>query len=432
MNDMQNAWRLEKTGRVWWALFCCLMVAGSAYASQTEQDEYTQYELLAPETASFKITYEVTATTLGAKMFWNPIRKGSTASDEAVFDVMTGAALKFAQVNGATAKEHGLTDADPASDYIEVQLARPVPSDGGQARLRIIKTYKDAKSYRREGNAIVFERPLGIRRNAIVLPRGYWLAECNVPSQVLSDPDGRIRISFMHQAPGEAALKIKAQPGAQTGDGAKPRALTNARSWESPPKEGATERERLVERAHQDRDIVYFLQQPETHTFKLYHDYTESHEGADKYLNVVRAGSKVSEPSGKILDTGEMMKTQVLTGAELKKAGIDAGEEKVAPDQQVVVFRFSPNKKGQSLRLRMRETYTAPECYRLEGDEMVFDRSFGRPRDAIVLPSGWYLTALAIPGVITQTPDGLTRIDFVNGEPDEVAVLLKAKKLARR
>ena len=49
---------------------------------QTEADEYTRYELLAPETASFRIHYEVTATTPGARYFYNPIRKGSIASDE--------------------------------------------------------------------------------------------------------------------------------------------------------------------------------------------------------------------------------------------------------------------------------------------------------------------------------------------------------------
>ena len=37
-----------------------------AQQRQTSQDEYTLYELLAPETASFKIDYEVTATTPGA------------------------------------------------------------------------------------------------------------------------------------------------------------------------------------------------------------------------------------------------------------------------------------------------------------------------------------------------------------------------------
>ena len=65
---------------------------------QAEQDEYSRYELLAPETASFAIVYEVTATTPGATLFFNPIRKGSVASNEAVFDMMTAAPLKFEQV----------------------------------------------------------------------------------------------------------------------------------------------------------------------------------------------------------------------------------------------------------------------------------------------------------------------------------------------
>jgi hypothetical protein len=62
-----------------------------AAVTQTETDEYTRYELLAPETASFKIYYEVTATTAGARFFYNPIRKGSAASDESVLDLCCGA-----------------------------------------------------------------------------------------------------------------------------------------------------------------------------------------------------------------------------------------------------------------------------------------------------------------------------------------------------
>src|SRR5258708_15201528 len=180
-----------------------------AQVRHTSQDEYTLYELLAPDTASFKIDYEVTATTTGATSFWNPIRKGSVASDEAVYDMMTGAPLKFEQFTGEQAKAHGLANADLESDYIEVHLARPVPPDGGQARIRIIKTYKDPKSYFKKDEGIVFDRPLGIRRNVVVLPAGYQLTDCNVPSQVLSAPDGRLRISFMHQAPGAAALIVK-------------------------------------------------------------------------------------------------------------------------------------------------------------------------------------------------------------------------------
>jgi hypothetical protein len=78
----------------------------------------------------------------------------------------------------------------------------------------------------------------------------------------------------------------------------------------------------------------------------------------------------------------------------------------------------------------MSETYTAPQSYHLDGDDLVFDRSFGRPRNSVVLPRGWYLTALSIPAVVRQTADGLTRVDFVNGRPDSIDVLIKARRAA--
>jgi len=131
-----------------------------------------------------------------------------------------------------------------------LQLARPVPADGGQARIRIVKTYKDRRVIAAKATRSFLIGPLGIRRNAVVLPSGYRLTECNVPSQIMREPDGRIRISFMHQAPGQAALMLKATRGAATGDSAKSRALTDASSWEPPPAQGSTERDRLSERAH--------------------------------------------------------------------------------------------------------------------------------------------------------------------------------------
>jgi len=404
-------------------------VVGVADApKQTETDEYTRYELLAPETASFKIFYEVTATTPGAKFFYNPIRKGSVATDEAVIDSMTGGPLHFEVINGAEARKDPLmSGADADASFIKVSLARPVPAEG-QGRILILKTYQDAKSYFREGDSIVFNRPLGIRRNKVVLPAGYEVVGCNVPSQVLQEPDGRIAISFLNPSSGEAPLVLRAKLGARTAPSAAPHPPTQLPSWES-PFQGETERARLSERAHQDRDIVYFLQQPETHAFSLYHDYTESHEGADKYLNVVREGSTVSGPSAYILDTGEKLPTKMMTGADVTAAKIDAGEP-VTPTTQVVLIPFPPVKKGQSIRLRISETYTAPTSYRLDGDELVLDRSLGRPRNAVVLPAGWYLTASAIPATITQLPDGRVRLDFWNGRPDSVDVLIKAKRRA--
>src|SRR6202035_5620654 len=115
----------------------------NAQERQTETDEYTRYELLAPESASFRIRYEVTATTAGAKFYYNPIRKGSVASDEAVYDAMTGEPQQFEIVSGEEARKDPLmADATAGTNYIKVHLARPVPKDG-QGRLIILKTYKD-------------------------------------------------------------------------------------------------------------------------------------------------------------------------------------------------------------------------------------------------------------------------------------------------
>jgi hypothetical protein len=187
------------------------------------------------------------------------------------------------------------------------------------------------------------------------------------------------------------------------------------------------EESRLDERAHQDRDIVYFLNPPETHSFDLYHDYTESREGSDKYLNVVRKGSRASNPSARILDTGEKLKVETLRGEEITRAALDVGEP-VGPETEVVVIRFAPVVKGRSVRLRISETYTDEKSYRLEGEELIFDRSFGRPRNAVVLPAGWYLTASAVPATISQTPDGRIRLDFVNPRNDEIGVLIRAAR----
>jgi hypothetical protein len=177
---------------------------------QTEEDDYTRYELLAPETQQFAIVYDVTATTPGARFYFNPIRKGSEATDERVIDLMTGETLKFEVVSGADAKQGGHPAAAADTEYIKIRLPREVPKEG-EVRLRIFKTYKDPKTYFREGDTIVFDRSLGITRNAVVLPRGYELIACNVPSQVLSEADGRIKISFMNTGAAAAPLVVRAR-----------------------------------------------------------------------------------------------------------------------------------------------------------------------------------------------------------------------------
>ena len=387
-----------------------------APAAQTEADAYTRYELLAPGSGKFRILYEVSATTPGVTHYFNPIRQGSVASDERVTDRATGRPLHFDVVSGTVARAAGVRVGDTATRYIRVTLARPVPPRGGEGRVLIDKTYEDATTYRMEGEDIVFERSLGIKRNAIVLPAGYEVVACNYPSQVLQEADGRIVVSFWNATPAAAPLVLRARP---------------APGLSVAPSSVAT---RLAERARQTREIVYFLQQPETHAFDLYHDYTESRPGMSTYLNVVRAGSTVSNPSALNLDTGEPLAWEVLKGEAITRAGLSGGGlPEVTPETEVVVFRFAAVQPGETVRLRMSETYTDSARYRLAGsDELVWERAFGRPANAVVLPAGWALTNSAMPAVVSTLPDGRTRLDFINPRPDELETLITARRRPAR
>ena len=270
---------------------------------QTQTDEYVRYDLSPPASSSFHVSFEVSATTENMRRYTDPIQPGTTVTEVTATDMMTGQPLTVTQ--NAT--------------LMAVALARPVPKNG-QGRIRIDKTIKDPRGYVFDGKIGTFTTVLPSRRGVLALPAGFELVACNVASQVLSLPDGRISVAFMNQAPGATSLVVRTRAGAKTGPEGAPTPLTTKRSWEPPPAQGPTEPPRLAERAHQDRDITYFLQEPSTNSFSLYHDYTESRAGIDKYVNVVRTGSHVSNPSACILDTGEALRQETLKGEAITAA----------------------------------------------------------------------------------------------------------------
>jgi hypothetical protein len=404
----------------------------AAAPRQTQADDYTSYELLAPEPQQFRILYDVTATTVGAKVFLNPIRQGSVASDERVLDLATGQPLAFRVITGLEARTLGLPDAPVDAQYLRIDLARAVPP-GGEQRIRIDKTYKDAASYMRDGSDIVFRRSLGIRRNRVVLPAGYELVSCNTPVQVFTEDDGRVAVSFVNVQPGQVALELRARPLPTTVDRAK--AVTTPGVPPAPatgpplrvPTLAESAAQRVADRAFQDREITYWLQAPDSHAFDISHDYTETRPGTDRYVNIVRGGSRVSNPGATVLDTGAVLPVETLRGAAITKAGIDIGGP-VADDSEVVLVRFPAVKAGQSTRLRITETYADPSRYGLVDGVLVWRRSFGRPRNVVVLPEGWHLTANAVPGTIDRDERGRVRLTYVNPRNDEIDVLIRASR----
>jgi len=402
------------------ALFVHTYVAQAFRPAQqpvtTIEDEYVRYELLDPSTHSFRIARDVSVVTPGATSYVDAIPVRAQVSDVSVIDAMTGAPLTVR----------------PSGTGITITLARPVPK-GGQARLRILMTLRGAVSYRESGSDIVFEHPSSTRRAAVVLPRGFEVIKSSMPVQVIQETDGRIAASFMSVYPvATTVVEIRARalknpPAAGLRDDASNGPRPSQATADAPPPAQPMDLIRVNERAIQDREIVYFLKQPETHAFSLYHDYTASREGEHQYVNVVRAGSTVSDPSAVILDTGEELKTRVLTGADIAREKIEI-DERVDPDTHVVLIPFTPVKKGTSVRLRISETYTDPARYALINGQLMWHRSFGRNRNDMLLPDGWYLTTSSIPAVVSQEQDGRIRLSFWNGRPDNVDVFVKGSR----
>jgi hypothetical protein len=394
---------------------------------QFSDDEYTRYELLDPTTQSFRILYDVSATTPGAFFYFNALRTGSEHKVDEVIDRMTGKKLEWTITSADDARRTGLNEAETGTDYLKIKMTKPVPV-GGENRLRIDKTYKDAASYFIKDDRIVFNRTLGIKRNAIVLPIGYELIKCNYPSQIMMEPDGKLKVSFINVGSQDVPFHIEARklPASANTIPVKSTLIENQALGQGRNKSSARISFDFPERANQTREIVYFLQQPETSSFRLYHDYTEEKEGIDRYINVVRPGSKASNPSAKLLDTGKELKVETLRGDAISKRGLDIGEP-VTAETEVVGIWYDAVKKGQTSRLRIEETYTDKSRYVLNGYEFIFDRAFGRPFNTVVIPEGWFLTTNAVPATIDLV-DGKVSLFYVNDSPEDIDVYIKGRR----
>ena len=185
----------------------------------------------------------------------------------------------------------------------------------------------------------------------------------------------------------------------------------------------------VTERAYQDREILYELQAPETHAFRITHDYSVRNAGEKCYFNVVRAGSHVTDPESVDLDSGETLKWETIDGKTARDRKLAVGE--VKDDTEIVVtYLARPLPAGTTNRIRLKETYADPKSLYLDGDELVWDRSFGRLRNTVVLPPGWYLTALSAPSTIQTLPDGRVSVYVVNPRNDDVRVYLRARQRA--
>jgi hypothetical protein len=184
----------------------------------------------------------------------------------------------------------------------------------------------------------------------------------------------------------------------------------------------------LTERAYQDREILYELQTPESHAFRITHDYTVRKAGEKYYFNVVRAGSHVTNPESIDLDTGQKLKSEIISGKQATERKLPINDPIKDDSEIVVTFLAQPLPAGSTNRIRLMETYADAKSYYLDGEELVWDRTFGRLRNTVVLPPGWYLTGMASPATIQTLADGRVSIYVLNPRNDDVRVYLRARR----
>jgi len=173
----------------------------------------------------------------------------------------------------------------------------------------------------------------------------------------------------------------------------------------------------------------YELLAPETHQFKIYYEVTETRAGARFHFNQIREGSEASDESVIDLATGKPLKFEVVTGAQAKTDS--PSENFSATGHYIKVFLAHPIPPGGEYRLAIIKTYKDDKSYYTEGDQIVFKRPLGIPRDSVVLPLGYEIVSCSVATQVLQEADGRLKLAFVNpGSGGQLEVMIKARRLS--
>src|SRR6266446_732877 len=172
----------------------------------------------------------------------------------------------------------------------------------------------------------------------------------------------------------------------------------------------------------------YELLAPETHQFKIYYEVTETRVGARFHFNQIREGSEASDESVVDLATNRPLKFEVVTGAQAK---VDSPAENFsATAHYIKVYLAHPVPVNGEYRLAIIKTYKDDKSYYTEGDQIVFKRPLGIPRDSIVLPAGYEIVSCSVAAQVLMEADGRLKLAFVNaGSGGQLEVTIKARKL---
>jgi hypothetical protein len=173
--------------------------------------------------------------------------------------------------------------------------------------------------------------------------------------------------------------------------------------------------------AHDDY-TEYHLLDPASHQFHIVYYLNQRQAGATTLLNQTRSGSAGSDISVSDPQSGTPLKFEYKTGAELNAAG-ESGRL-TAEEHYIRAFLPRPVPEGGEGRVRIEKTYLDEKSYYAQGEEIVFARSLGIARNAIVLPKGFVAASSNVAAQVSALPDGRVKMVFenINGYASDVQI----------
>jgi hypothetical protein len=338
------------------------------------QDAYTEYEILAPGSESFRIRYLPETTRVGATELVNATRGGSEGGDIEVFDPRTGKALQFTYTPDPN---------NPDTHSIHATLPMPVP-EGGIGRVLIYKTYKDARTYMMNGEDIVWVRSLAGYRLGVLLPKGFAFLSSNVAAQMSTTASGQLRIAFANPSGQSNPVTIHAR---------KTTAVLAPTQY--------------TDMFFDDIKTLYDLDAPETSTIHVDQTYSDYRKGTTARLDSL---SYLKLAALKVVDLDTAKVLSAKTG----------GGMSVPLDVPITV-------DTQSAHLRITGTIN-DGSYKLTKGDLVFSRTLHGLRNTVLLPEGWDVTAVSQSGTIGQS-QGRAFVALINlNAENEYTVTIHARK----
>jgi hypothetical protein len=343
----------------------------------------TRYEI---GSESVRIVSDRIVTGAGVEEFRLPLSAGSTAARAVAVDRASGATLS--------------STAD--GDALVVSLGRTL-GERAERRVRIEETAERSRYVRPDGDRWRFDHAAPPGRIVVLLPPNTVLESASLPVQTAVE-DGRLKLGILN--PGAEPLPVRLEFG--PGEPGAARAITGDF------------------RADDERNIVYWLEDPAEHRIRLALELLLDAPGQAHVFSVLLPADRILDPVTLDVDRGVELPTRIVSAREA--AAIPHAPAPLADDARVLVADLGyPVPEGGNARVRLYQTAINPGYELVADGELRLLRFLARPRTRIVLPPGWDLTSLDQPA--RPHRDDLDRLvlDFVHFGGDRPSLTLTAR-----